>query len=208
MQEAMLLDDDGASRIVQLVCEPQRDGAVGGDAQQRTPTMTIPTSRTPIRGCGHVTAQLASVSLRQRPVHRWPNCARSADQPLAVDEFYAGFAASRSRFRRGLSGAAASCTWATKQALGEVELAADLARRRRHVPYAPGAARRLPAGAGRRAARASPSESLYLPIGIGRYALHGQPGTRCFSHVVVQAGGGESRRADIRVFAEDALPAR
>ena len=72
--------------------------------------------------------QLAqSVSVRQRPVHRWPSCARSATQPLAVDEFYAGFARRGLDFGEGFR-ALRKLHVGEKQALGEVELAADLAR--------------------------------------------------------------------------------
>ena len=201
VQEAMLLDDDGASRRVQLVCEPPRDGLLAVTLSS-APDDDDPGVEDADSWVGHVTASLAVGELAATAGASLAELRAQCHQPLAVDEFYAGFARRGLDFGEGFR-ALRKLHVGEKQALGEVELAADLARDaatyRMHPVLLDGCLQVLAA------ALADESEELlYLPIGFGRYALHGQPGTRCFSHVVVEAGGGESRRANIRIFAEDA----
>ena len=201
VQEAMLLDDDGASRSVQLVCEPQRDGLLAVTLSS-APDDDDPDVEDADSWVRHVTASLAAGELAATAGASLAELRAQCHQPLAVDEFYAGFARRGLDFGEGFR-ALRKLHVGEKQALGEVELAADLARDagtyRMHPVLLDGCLQVLAA-----ALAGESEELLYVPIGFGRYALHGQPGTRCFSHVVVQAGGGESRRANIRVFAEDA----
>ncbi|HJW11273.1 MAG TPA: acyltransferase domain-containing protein, partial [Albitalea sp.] len=197
VQEAMLLADDGATRCVQLVCAPLHDGASSvvlssaaddDSTDDASPWVTHVTAR--LRGA---VAPAAGPSLA--------DARAQCPQPIDVDAFYAGFERRGLDFGPGFR-ALRELHAGEQQALGVVELAADLARDagacRMHPVLLDGCLQVLAA-----AMADDTDESLYLPIAIGRYALHGRPGTRCVSHAVVHGGAGESRRASLRVHGED-----
>jgi acyl transferase domain-containing protein/acyl carrier protein/phospholipid N-methyltransferase len=200
VHEAMLLPDDGASRSVQLVCAPARDGVVpvtlSSVADNDGPGFDGSDA-----WVSHVTASLRGGILQASAGPSLAEVRGKCSKAIAIDAFYAGFE------RRGLDFGTGFRTLRQLQvsgaeALGEVVLARELARDaaayRMHPVLLDGCLQVLAAAIGDEA-----DESLYLPIGIGRYLLHGKPGTRCWSHAAVQGGGHESKRADIRVFGED-----
>lgn len=196
VKEAMLLDDDGAERIVQIVTAVNtQDGSISASlssiddgADDTTPWI------------GHVSARLragaspsvSSVSLdaaRQR-----------CPQAVTTEAFYADFEQRGLTFGPGFR-ALRSLSRGDAQALGEVELAADLAREpgawRMHPVLLDGCLQVMAAALADEA-----GDALYLPIGIGRYSLLAAPGSKCWSHVQIETGGAETRRAQIHVYAE------
>ncbi|MEO8057468.1 MAG: SDR family NAD(P)-dependent oxidoreductase [Burkholderiales bacterium] len=203
IREAMLLEDDGATRCLQLVAGTAHDGAV---ALTLSSVADAATTRADDADAwvGHVTAVVRSASARSPGGASLAQARERCIEVLPADEFYAGFE------RRGLDFGAdfrsVRQLWCgAGQALGEVELSPGLAHEalayRVHPVLLDGCLQVLAA-----ALRGDSEERLYLPVGIGRYAVSGRATARCWSHVVVQPGSGESRRADIQVFDADGAP--
>lgn len=201
VQEAMLLKEDGATRTVQVVCGPPRDGALSaslssaadGDDGDDAGAWVSHVTATLRTGASPRPADTSLTELRAQCVGK-----------LDVASFYAGFAGRGIEFGERFR-VVREIHVGAGQALGLVELTSDDARDagayRMHPVLLDGCLQTLAAVVGEESA-----DSLFLPVGIGRYALLGRPGTRCFSHVSVQVGSPESRRADIRVFGENGAP--
>jgi acyl transferase domain-containing protein/NADPH:quinone reductase-like Zn-dependent oxidoreductase len=196
LQEAMLLEDDGATRTVQLVCAPVRDGAVAvtlsslaegsDDAEPWTVHATATLRPAPVSTAGAGTLAEARARCRE-------------EAPVAGH--YAGFARRGLAFGDGFQ--VVRRLWrGESEALGEIELGPDLAGEaaayRVHPVLLDGCLQTLAA-----ALPSDAEDSLYLPMGIGRYVNHRAAGTRCTSHAVVAPGGGSARTAAVLVFDAD-----
>ena len=197
IQEAMrLTDDPAAGRTVQIVLEPARDGVLPA----RVCSLADDAGADADWTC-HVTARLSGAAATGTTLAATVLAEVRESCTLAVggSTFYADLA------RRGLAFGPAFQSvrqvWrGNQQALGEVELHADLHREapayRMHPVLLDGclqvmAAATVPDG----------EDALYLPMAIGRYTLHRRGGERCWAHVVADAQvQGATRRADMRVF--------
>ena len=202
IKEAMLLEDDGTMRCLQLVAGAARDGAVPVSLSSVGDEAAHADSESD--WVGHVTAVLRSAAPRASAVVSLAQAREQCPQALSRDDFYAGFE------RRGLDFGAdfhalRQLWFGAGHALGEVELSAALAGEdaayRIHPVLLDGCLQVLAA-----ALRDESEDRLYLPVGIGRYSVFGPATTRCWSYVVVQPGSGESRRADVHVFDADGAP--
>ncbi len=195
VNEAMMLADDGAARTVQTVCGVLRDGSmpvsvssVADDADDGAAwTSHVAASFRPGLAASATTAASLG-ALREI-------CA------LAVDprEFYADFEARGLDFGSGFR--AIRQLWrGDSQALGLVELSADLAAQGAGYVFHPV----LLDGCLQVLAAALPRDvsALYLPIGIGRYIYRQRATGKCWSHVSVHGGTGETCRADLWIFDE------
>jgi acyl transferase domain-containing protein/acyl carrier protein len=195
VQEAMLLADDGALRAVQTVCERADSGAhavtissqpLEGDDDAWTTHVTAHMRAAPTDVASSEAADLAALQTR---------CRESID-PGA---FYADFERRGLNFGPGFR-SIRRLARGDGEALGEVALDDQLARDGAGYLFHPV----LLDGCLQVMAAAMPADDaddvLHLPIGIGRYVVHRAPGIRCWSHVTMQAGGAETRRADVRVF--------
>ena len=199
IKEAMLLDDEGAGRTVQVVCRTADDGGVAASLSSLAEEAGEADGWT-----GHVTAVLRSGVLPPAVVTSLSAVRSSCTESLSPADLYAGFE------RRGLAFGDAFKSirqlWGgVSEAVGEIELApgllADTSGYRMHPVLLDGCLQVLAA-----ALRTEDEEVLYLPIGIGRYTLFRSAGSRCWSHVSMLHGTGESRQADVRVFSADGLP--
>ena len=191
LQEAMVLEDDGASRIVQVVCGQPADGATVA-----TISSTTAAGDDTEPWVVHVRASLRSASA-WRPAGSLDTARASCATALPLTDFYAGFE------RRGLNFGSGFRTirelWrGAGQALGRVELATDFAADSRAYGIHPV----LLDGCVQVIAAAAPDDDvLYLPMGIESYALSRNPGHSCWSHVTVSsAANGESLSADLQLF--------
>ena len=199
IKEVMLLDDAGTGRTVQVVCRAADDGAVAVSLSSLAEEASETDGWT-----GHVTAVLRSGVIPLAAISPLSELRSSCTESLSTGDFYAGFE------RRGLAFGDAFRSirqlWGgVSEAVGEVELAPELlaeaAGYRLHPVLLDGCLQVLAA-----ALRAEGEEALYLPIGIGRYTLYRSAGNRCWSHVRILPGSGESRQADVRVFDADGTP--
>ncbi|CDN87115.1 type I polyketide synthase [Hydrogenophaga intermedia] len=195
VQEAMLLDDDGTARTLQVV-----GGAVQANGSASASISSLADD------AGDEQPWTTHVSATLRRTTAAPGAAALADaqaacaQPLSTAEFYAGFE------RRGLDFGpdfrSIRLLWrGDSQALGEValgdELAAQAGTHRIHPVLLDGCLQVLAA------ALPDDDEALFLPIAVARFTLHQAPGARCWSHVRVSASGGESARASVSVWRAD-----
>jgi acyl transferase domain-containing protein/NADPH:quinone reductase-like Zn-dependent oxidoreductase/SAM-dependent methyltransferase/acyl carrier protein len=196
VKEAMLLAEGGDARTLQTVC--MRSG-------ERVATVSM--SSAPAAGddtdpwTGHVTATVRATAFAPPEVADLPAMRRACSVALVPQEFYAGFEKRGLDFGPGFR--AIRKLWhGPSEALGEVELAADLVsqagRYRFHPVLLDGCMQVMAA-----ALPADDHEVLYLPIGIGRYVFHRAPGIRCWSHAKVEGGSGETRRADLAIVDEE-----
>ncbi|MBI4997000.1 MAG: polyketide synthase dehydratase domain-containing protein, partial [Rhodocyclales bacterium] len=186
---------DGGERVVQVVAASAQDGSIAASVSSIDDGADDGAS-----WIGHVSARLRSgapPAVSSLSLDALRQCCSQAETPEA---FYADFE------RRGLAFGPAFRAlrqlWkGDAQALGEVELAADLRHEagvwRMHPVLLDGCLQVMAAALAQEA-----GDALYLPIGIGRYSLLGTPGSKCWSHVQIQAGGAETRRAQIHVFSE------
>jgi acyl transferase domain-containing protein/ubiquinone/menaquinone biosynthesis C-methylase UbiE len=213
LREALRLEADdplGASaRCLQLIATPlgegealwsvsvnSQDDRASDDAQPWIEHLRATLRASPPRDAAAAPSTLAATRA---------SCA----QPVPMDDFYAGFAdlgldfgpafRSLQHLWRGSVGSG--------QALGEVVLAAELA-----TPPAPWAGMHpvlldgcLQVLSAAIDAAAPGKALLHLPVGIGRWAWRAngpRAVSRCLSHVQMRAGGGASRRADVRIYDE------
>ncbi|MBI4995373.1 MAG: SDR family NAD(P)-dependent oxidoreductase [Rhodocyclales bacterium] len=196
VKEAMLLDDDGAERVLQVVAASNaHDGSIAASlsssdagADDAAPWI------------GHVSARLRAGASPSVSSLSLAAARQRCPQAVTSEAFYADFEQRGLTFGPGFR-ALRKLSRGEAQALGEVELAADLAREagawRMHPVLLDGCLQVMAAALADEA-----GDALYLPIGIGRYALLGTPGSKCWSHVQIQAGGAETRRAQIHVYSE------
>lgn len=196
VKEAMLLAEDGAARVLQSVCARSRDGA-----------SSVSLSSAPVEGDGadtwtsHVTAVLRAVPAASERTADLVALRRACSVAVDPREFYSGFEKRGLDFGPGFQ--AIRKLWhGTSEALGEIELLPDLAAQAGRYQFHPvlldGCLQVMAA-----ALPADDHEALYLPIGIGRYLFHRRPANRCWSHVKVEAGSGETRRADLLILDEE-----
>jgi acyl transferase domain-containing protein/NADPH:quinone reductase-like Zn-dependent oxidoreductase/NAD(P)-dependent dehydrogenase (short-subunit alcohol dehydrogenase family) len=198
ISEAMLLPDDGATRIVQTVFE-------GGDSGTATVSISSVTDA-PADSAPWVRHAAARVSIGPSPAPSETLSELRALCPLsvAVPEFYDGF---RKRgLRLGDDFHTVRQAWrGTGRAVGEVALSAASEARNESYKLHP----LLLDGCLQLLATALPPdapETLYLPVGFGSYLLYGEVGGRCWSHVAVQLMGKDFARADMIVFDADGAP--
>lgn len=195
VKEAMLLDDAGGERVVQVVAASAQDGSIAASVSSIDDGADDGAS-----WIGHVSARLRSGAPPAVSSLSLDALRQRCSQAETPEAFYADFE------RRGLAFGPAFRAlrqlWkGDAQALGEVELAADLTHEagvwRMHPVLLDGCLQVMAAALAQEA-----GDALYLPIGVGHYALLGTPGGKCWSHVLIQAGGAETRRAQIHVFSE------
>jgi acyl transferase domain-containing protein/NADPH:quinone reductase-like Zn-dependent oxidoreductase/NAD(P)-dependent dehydrogenase (short-subunit alcohol dehydrogenase family) len=200
LQEVMLLaDDPSEARTVQLVLTLRDDGA--GSARICS---TVDSDADSAEWKFHVSAVLPSATpTRTRGVgYSLAEARQLCTEQIDAAMFYAGFV------QRGLGFGplfqSVKRLWkGSHQALGEVTLREPLPSDRRgyhmHPLLLDGCLQLVGA-----ALMPATDDELYLPFAIGRYTLHRDGGQACWAHVVVDAGkGGETRRADLRVFDTD-----
>jgi acyl transferase domain-containing protein/acyl carrier protein len=200
VQEAMILADDGAARVVQLVCEAPREGIASARISSCEDRADDSAGDAWVE---HVCATLKAQPPAALPGPPLDELLRICPRVLDIDDFYAGFLARGLDFGADFRSVAALRA-GDGQALGDVRLSGELAAQSRgygiHPVLLDGClqvlAAAMPAG----------DDSLFLPIGIGRFAQHAPVGTRCWSHVVMRPGGSDTQRADIRVFLDDGTP--
>ena len=194
--EAMVFADDGAARAVNVVCDPLLDGRRSVVISSQP--MAAGADDSWVR---HVTAHVRAATQGSWPRVDLASVERQCAAPVEREQFYAGFE------RRGLefgdSFRSIRRLWAGHgEALGEIELSGHLAGAGGFLMHPV-----LLDGCVQVIAAAMPSEvdpdALYLPIGIGRYTLLRRAGMRCWSHVTMTAGSGDTSRADVRVFDDD-----
>lgn len=194
VNEAMLLADNGTARTMQTVCGQPREGGVAvaissapDDAEEGTAWVT------------HVAANVRVADPTPAVAPALETLREVCGQVIAPQEFYANFDARGLNFGPGFR--AIRELWrGPGQALGVIELAADLAAHSGGYQFHPV----LLDGCLQVLAAALPDDdqALYLPIGITRYTLRRRPSGKCWSHVAVQPGGSETRRANIHIFDE------
>lgn len=192
--EAMLLDDDGAARIVQTIFEPDRDGAeaVSISSIAETAAEAAPWTR-------HVSARIRTADSALAPVDALRLARERCASPIDVPELYRGFAALEVQF--GSDFHSISQAWR-----GEAEAIAkvivDPARLGSASPYKLHPI--LLDGCLQVIAAAMPAEDgmrvLYLPVGVGSCTVYGRVGNTCWGHVVVHTVTPGECRADMRVF--------
>ena len=195
--EAMLLDDDGAARIVQTVWEPEQDGtaaiaisSVGETAPEAAPWTRHATAH--VRPADGVTAGSDSLALARA------RCASSVD-PVRL---YQDFAALGVEF----GGDFQSIRQAWR---GEAEAVAHVAIDVGHIdttaPYSIHPI--LLDGCLQIVAAALPERDgpapLYLPVGVGICTVYRRAGGSVWGHVAVHAVTEQACRADMRVFDDD-----
>ncbi len=189
IEEALLLDRDGATRTLQLVSGPSRDGAV-------PVTLSSAAADEPFRR--HVTALLRPAAPAVAAGPSLAEARSACTRSCSVDDHYAGFEARGLDFGEGFR-VVRELFSGENQALGRIELGAALAAEapsyRMHPVLLDGCLQVLAA-----ALSGDTAQALYLPIAFGAYALHGAPHTRCWSHVRVSEERAETRRADVLVF--------
>jgi acyl transferase domain-containing protein/NADPH:quinone reductase-like Zn-dependent oxidoreductase/acyl carrier protein len=199
VDEAMLLEDDGAGRTVQVVAAPAPGGALRAALSSLAEGATDdePWTR-------HVAATLELGPAAPAEAPSLDDARARCPDALAAEAHYASFE------RRGLAFGDAFRVvrrmWrGSGEAVGEVELGAELAAEAAHYQLHPvlldGCLQVLAA------ALDGGDDALFLPIGIGRYTPYRGGATRCWSHVAVRAGSGdgETRHADVRIFAAGGL---
>jgi acyl transferase domain-containing protein/NADPH:quinone reductase-like Zn-dependent oxidoreductase len=197
ISEAMLLEDDGAERIVQTVFEPVRSGstAVSISSIAVTAADTMPWGR-------HVTGRASIASPAPQTPDLLAGLQAQCPTPVAAQALYDDFEARGMQFGADFHGVRQIwCGQAktTRHAVGEIVLSpavADASCYGLHPLLLDGClqliAAVMPADAG--------TNSLYLPVGIGSYTLFRPADGRCWSHVTVQSVSGGVCRADIRVI--------
>jgi acyl transferase domain-containing protein len=191
--EAMILDDDGSTRRVQIVCAPQGGGATAvsflsaADAGEGEEVWLR-----------HASAVVKAAEAAPAPGPSLEAIRQQCPTVITSDEHYADYA------RRGLPFGPSfhvvqSVRRGAGHAVGEVELpealARDAATYRIHPVLLDGCFQTIAA-----ALSDEPEDTLYLPIGVGTFVVYGPPGTRCMSHVALRPGGTEVKRADVRVL--------
>ncbi len=196
VQEAMVLDDDGAGRTVQLVCGAERDGVIAATLSSIADDAGEEAAWT-----RHVTASLRAGDRAADAGSSLADARSRCVEPMAAGDFYAGFEARGLDFGSGFR--SIQRVWrGESQALGEVALAPELATDAPvygvHPVLLDGCLQLLAA-----AVPSAGDDDLFLPIGVGRYAQHGAAGARCWAHVTLRESGAEARRADLRVFGDD-----
>lgn len=190
--EAMLIEDDGRTRTVQTILDPDgqdafhvrilsRDSGTDGD-------WTL-----------HLSGRIAFED-PATPLTSLREAQQVCSVPVPLDELYARFAALGLEFGSSFR-TIRSLASGSSQALGEISL--DVSAREAdgdgmHPVLLDGclqaAAAAMPDAAGDR---------MYLPVGIGAFSLHNAAPSRCFSHVRVRAGAGAVVHADVTVYASD-----
>jgi acyl transferase domain-containing protein/NADPH:quinone reductase-like Zn-dependent oxidoreductase/acyl carrier protein len=193
VQEAMVFEQDGAPRAMQVVCGPPIDGV-----SSATISSTADTDDASEPWITHVRA---SLRVTDTPVTTGVSLedarARCADAVSPLD-FYGGFERRGLDFGSGFR-AIRSLWRGDGQALGQIELTADLAAEAStygiHPVLLDGCVQVLAA------AIPDDDDALYLPIGIESFALQANPGASAWSHVSVSgAPGGESLSGEIHLF--------
>jgi acyl transferase domain-containing protein/acyl carrier protein len=193
VQEAMVFDQDGAPRTMQVVCGQPIDGVSAA-----TISSTADSDAANEPWIVHVRASLRAADM---PVPTRVSLeearARCADAVSPLD-FYAGFERRGLDFGSGFR-AIRSLWRGDGQALGQIELTADLAAEASgygiHPVLLDGCVQVLAA------AIPDDDDALYLPIGIESFALQANPGASAWSHVSVSgASGGESLSGEIHLF--------
>lgn len=188
--EAMLLDDDGRTRIVQTVFDP--DGAdafrvrVMSQNQDADGEWTLHLS-------GYVV--FADPSVPERSLSEGKaNCI--SEVPVA--QLYESFEARGLQFGPDFK-TVRTLRSGTSQALGDIALAgsggdpSDLAI---HPLLLDGCLQAAAASMS-----GDSSASLNLPVGIGSFAIYGQASEHCFSHVQIRSSVGTTVHADVTIFA-------
>ena len=200
--EAMLFADDGATRIVQTVIEPARDGSspvsissVASGAPEATPWTC------------HATAQISRAEQPPATIDTIAQLHNDCAVPVDVATLYRDLAALGVQF--GPDFLTVRQAWrGASQALGQISLSPALAAQAPAYGLHPV----LLDGCLQVIAAALPSDTgghaLYLPIGIGSCTVHGGAGASCWSHVVLHSANDHDCKADIRICdAEGALVA-
>ena len=198
LREAMLLAEDGSSRIFQIVAEPKADGGYPVSVSSQAESSDADGNWT-----SHVAARLLRANPEPRYVSRdelAQKCARS----VAVADFYADFG------RRGLDFGPGFRTIrqlsaADGEALGRIELDAALSRGALdyviHPVLLDGAVQVLAAALPRDLSE----DSLFLPVGVGRFELWARPASGVWSHARVVDVAGDNCRAEIILFDDSGL---
>jgi acyl transferase domain-containing protein len=204
VKEAMLLDDDGAGRTMQVVCGPvdPKDGAVPVTLS----SLADGAGRSAFSAGAADGPWIEHVTARLRPAAAPPAAASLSDLRARcaaggdAGEHYASFERRGLDFGPGFK-VVRQLARGEREALGVVELAPEFAREagayRMHPVLLDGCLQVLAA------ALPSDADVLYLPVGFGAYTRHRSPGARCLAHVTVQAGSGEAVRADVRVLDDE-----
>jgi acyl transferase domain-containing protein/NADPH:quinone reductase-like Zn-dependent oxidoreductase/NAD(P)-dependent dehydrogenase (short-subunit alcohol dehydrogenase family)/SAM-dependent methyltransferase/acyl carrier protein len=197
IREAMLLDEDGAARTVQTVCEPDRP-----DTVQVTISSQAEDAPADADWTQHLTAKLVPATAgTETATLAAARAACGAEE--SVSSLYAGFAALGLDFGPGFR--TVRRLWCgSSEALGEIvaDPAGADARSGDVDPV-------LLDGCLQVVAAALPAEArnhLHLPVGLDRVAVRGPVRGRCFSHVVLRSAGPGSASADIRVFDAEGDP--
>ncbi|HTQ06405.1 MAG TPA: SDR family NAD(P)-dependent oxidoreductase [Polyangiaceae bacterium] len=193
IEEAMLLAADGAPRTVQYVCEPARDGTV------EVSITSAPAGDETASFERHVVATLserAHVPARSSLAEARARCGRG----VTAEEHYRSFVARGLDFGEDFH-VVRELWCGDDESLGLVELGASSAAAASSYAMHPllldGCLQVLAAALAK-----EPGDALFLPIGIGAYRLLAAPGTRCWSHARVEPGSGETRRAELTIYAE------
>ena len=192
--EAMLLEDDGAVRVVQTVCGPASNGAVP-IAISSLLEREVETDN----WVRHVTAKVRTGDSASPGGVTLQQARDRCTETVAPEEFYSGLDRRGGNFGDGFR-VIRQLQRGDAQAVGHVvltpEFAADASAYRIHPALLDGCLQVMIA------ALRSDEDDLapYLPIGIGRFAMYGRPSNSCWSHAAVQPGTGDLMKADVRVF--------
>jgi len=195
VREALLLANDGTPTTVQTVVSKPRNRKVAVSINSLSESAAESDS-----WAVHVTATARIADDPPTSGATLEALRRGCPEEVAPRDFYAAYERRGMDFGPGFH--SIRQLWRGElQALGRIELAADLAPQsgvfRMHPVLLDGC---LQVGAA-----ALPSEderTLFLPIGIGAYRLLGRPTGTCWAHVRVHPHGGETRRLDLRIFDE------
>jgi acyl transferase domain-containing protein len=192
--EAMLLEDDGAARVVQTVCGPASNGGI--------PIAISSLLEREIETDGwvrHVTAKVRIGDSASSGGDKLGQARDRCTETVAPEKFYSGLDRRGGNFGDGFR-VIRRLQRGDAQAVGHVvltpEFAAEASAYRFHPALLDGCFQVMIA-----ALRSDEDDvAPYLPIGIGRFALYGRPGDSCWSHAVVQPGTRDLIKADVRVF--------
>jgi acyl transferase domain-containing protein len=201
VDQALVLEDGGAPRTLQVVLSPQPGGALaatlssapadGPDAGRFTRHAAATIRPAPAAAPGEGAAAVAGARAR---------CAEAvspADLYATLERRGIALGPSFQVLRRAWRG--------RDEALAELELPAELAREAArhgvHPVLLDGCLQTLAA-----ALPAADGDHLYLPVGVARFERHLRAGTACVAHVTLRRAAAGSLRADIRAFEPGGAP--
>ncbi len=195
--QAMMFENEGATRVVQTVCGPTSNGvvpiAISSLLERELETDNW------VR---HITAKVRisdSPSLGGAALEQARNL---CTETVAPEEFYSGLNRRGANFGEGFR--VIRQLWRGEgQAVAHValtpEFAAEASAYRVHPALLDGCLQVMIAALRTDESDAEP----YLPIEIGRFALYSRPSESCWSHATVKSGAGDIIKADVRVFDND-----